>query len=280
MKNINLILLITLSIIIYSCSAPKKGIDWPEDRPKPPVKHEAKPEQKAVEPKKEESKPAKKYLKRMGYVVQVGAFSNMDNAVRLTDILENRGYDAYHIRAKVNGRWFYRVRFGDYQTYAQAKRNGDAIVEAGLVDSYFIAPPNKVDFTRLGIRDQKKLRLALVRTVKEYLGVRYKWGGISRRTGFDCSGLMMVTYRLNGLNLPRNSRAQFDAGDTVSKSRMQPGDLVFFATGRNRKRVSHVGMYIGGGKFVHAPNKRKRIKIENMNGRYYRSRFLGAKTYL
>ena len=63
-----------------------------------------------------------------------------------------------------------------------------------------------------------------------FWGVPYRWGGEDRQNGFDCSGLTMVSYRLNGLNLPRNSRAQFQAGRSVAKKNLQQGDLVFFAT--------------------------------------------------
>ena len=72
----------------------------------------------------------------------------------------------------------------------------------------------------------------------------YRWGGVNSTSGFDCSGLTMVCYRLNGLNLPRNSRAQFAAGKKVSKNDLRPGDLVFFAT-KGGSRVTHVGMYLG-----------------------------------
>jgi cell wall-associated NlpC family hydrolase len=89
----------------------------------------------------------------------------------------------------------------------------------------------------------------------------------------------MVVYRLNGLQLPRSSSAQWQAGIPINSSQLLKGDLVFFATSGGQ-RVSHVGIYVGDNKFLHAPGKNRKIRISSLSGKYYKSRYLGARRYL
>src|SRR5256884_5834792 len=102
-----------------------------------------------------------------------------------------------------------------------------------------------------------------------YLGVRYVWGG-SSPSGFDCSGLVSYVFAQIGVSVPHSSYAQFGMGTSVSIGELQPGDLVFF-TG-----ASHVGIYIGGGQFIHAPHTGDVVKISSLRG-YYSSNFAGAR---
>ena len=113
----------------------------------------------------------------------------------------------------------------------------------------------------------------------QFLGTPYRYGGNTPDSGFDCSGLTMTVYQLNGLDLPRHSRTQYDAGDSIAREDLQKGDLVFFDT-RGRGKVSHVGIYIGAGRFIHAPSSGKKIRIDALSSDYYARRFVGAKTYL
>jgi cell wall-associated NlpC family hydrolase len=102
-----------------------------------------------------------------------------------------------------------------------------------------------------------------------YLGVPYVWGGASPR-GFDCSGLVMYVFAQIGVSLPHSSYAQFGMGTPVSMSELQPGDLVFFAG------ASHVGIYIGGGQFIHAPHTGTVVQISTLTG-WYAAEFAGGR---
>ena len=102
-----------------------------------------------------------------------------------------------------------------------------------------------------------------------YLGVPYVWGGASP-SGFDCSGLVMYAYAQIGVSLPHSSYAQYGYGSPVSRGDLQPGDLVFF------DGLGHVGIYIGGGSFIHAPHTGDVVKISSMTG-WYASTFVGGR---
>jgi cell wall-associated NlpC family hydrolase len=89
----------------------------------------------------------------------------------------------------------------------------------------------------------------------------------------------MAVYHLNGLNLPRSSNAQWQAGSPVNRSQLSKGDLVFFATSGGGK-ISHVGIYTGRDKFIHAVGVNKRIRVDSLSNKYFRRRYVGARTYL
>jgi cell wall-associated NlpC family hydrolase len=89
----------------------------------------------------------------------------------------------------------------------------------------------------------------------------------------------MTVYRLNGLNLPRSSREQYRTGTPVPRNRLQPGDLVFFDTS-GRGTVSHVGLYAGSGRFIHAPKSGGTIRSEQLQNPYFKRRYVGARDYL
>lgn len=110
----------------------------------------------------------------------------------------------------------------------------------------------------------------------ELLGIRYKRGGSSPETGFDCSGFVRHVFSESlGLSLPHNAAAISQAGERVEKKELQPGDLVFFNT--MRRAFSHVGIYLGDNQFVHAPRSGARVRIEDMGDRYWSRRYNGAR---
>jgi cell wall-associated NlpC family hydrolase len=120
-------------------------------------------------------------------------------------------------------------------------------------------------------------RKKIVRTALSLEGVPYRSGGSSPR-GFDCSGLTMYTYKKNGVAITRTAEGQYLESRHVSKSRMKAGDLVFFViSGRN---VSHVGIYIGGDQFVHAPSTGKAVTVEELDNPYWKPKLVGAGSYL
>ena len=108
------------------------------------------------------------------------------------------------------------------------------------------------------------------------LGVPYKKGGISEEKGFDCSGFVRYMYEKSvGLVLPRRAEDQAKATEEISRSELKPGDLVFFNT--LKRTFSHVGIYVGDGKFIHAPRPGKAVRVDDMRDAYWQKRFNGAR---
>ena len=97
-------------------------------------------------------------------------------------------------------------------------------------------------------------------------GVQYRYGGANPREGFDCSGLVYYTYRLNGHVVPRTALAQFEAARKIPLAQASEGDLVFF---RDQEKLSHVGIYLGDGRFVHAPSSGSSVRVANIDAPYY-----------
>jgi peptidoglycan DL-endopeptidase CwlO len=119
----------------------------------------------------------------------------------------------------------------------------------------------------------------VVAIAKRYLRVPYVWGGTTP-AGFDCSGLMQYSYRQIGIELPRTSRTQFHAGAYIPPNRLdllEPGDMVFFGVGGDPDQIHHVGMYVGGGDFIHAPATGDVVRITSLAGRIEsRGDYVGA----
>ena len=218
----------------------------------------------------------KRGLARIGYAIQVGAFSDLNNAVRLTQTLQDRGVNAYYFVHKTG---LYKVRFGDFPSKESACRKAENLRASGIIDEYYIVGPEDFPKSKYGKNAITYVRNEIVSTAKSFIGVPYRWGGASAEHGFDCSGLSMAVYHLNGLNLPRSSNAQWQAGSPVNRSQLSKGDLVFFATSGGGK-VSHVGIYTGGDKFIHAAGVNERIRVDSLSNKYFRRRYVGARTYL
>jgi cell wall-associated NlpC family hydrolase len=116
----------------------------------------------------------------------------------------------------------------------------------------------------------------LVVNAMGFLGVRYKYGGNDPEEGLDCSGFVRAVYgQTLGMVLPRRAAEQANATQTISRAELKPGDLVFFNT--MRSAFSHVGIYIGDNKFIHAPRAGARVRIEDMRESYWTKRFNGAR---
>ncbi|MDX9706144.1 MAG: C40 family peptidase [Azospira sp.] len=108
------------------------------------------------------------------------------------------------------------------------------------------------------------------------VGVNYRRGGTDPDSGLDCSGLVQFVFRESlGLDLPRTSREMSALGNRVGRKELQPGDLVFFNT--MRRAFSHVGIYLGDDRFLHAPRSGGEVRVEDMRGRYWAARYNGAR---
>lgn len=251
-------ILLLIPMLMISCSRAHRTARW-------------------IPPLSSKTVKQKPVLELMGYTIQAGAFKKVENAVRLTERLKNNhGLDATYYLASDK---FFKVRFGNFPTKEQARKRAQSLKEAKIIEEYYIVQPEEYSVARQKQYGTDYLREALVKTAKDFIGVPYLWGGASSDDGFDCSGLTMTVYQLNGLNLPRNSKKQFDVGTAVNKSDLQKGDLVFFSEKR-RSSVSHVGIYIGDGKFIHASSHGKKIQIDSLSSNYFTNQYMGSKTYL
>ena len=249
-------------------------------------------------------------ISRIGYAIQMGAFADVKNAERFTSRLQAKGLDAFYFR-KDNG--VYAVRFGDFPGKDKARAVAAKLVADRLIDSYYIAPPNEVVFARpqapgwqkprpeeirapqassppdrskqverpdkpqpkVTARGEKDMGAIAARTAERFVGIPYRWGGENVVDGMDCSGFVRAVYNLCGLSIPRTSRDQFKAGDSVAKDDLRDGDLVFF--GSSEETINHVGIYVGEGKFIHAPKPGGEVRVESMNFAYWAKRFTGAR---
>jgi cell wall-associated NlpC family hydrolase len=116
----------------------------------------------------------------------------------------------------------------------------------------------------------------IAREARAQIGVPYRWGGNEPARGFDCSGLVAYVHAREGIAVPRTAAAQFAAADKVGERELRSGDLVFFRLVSRSRDVSHVGIYTGQRRFVHAPQTGRDVAEASLDDPYYRERFAGA----
>ena len=124
---------------------------------------------------------------------------------------------------------------------------------------------------------ETELRDKIVETAKSYLGTKYKFTGKSE-AGFDCSGFCGFVFSVNGLTLPRSSGEIFKEGEKIDIENAKPGDLVFFKIRKNA--ISHVGIYLGDGNFIHSPSSGRTVCVEYIGQEYWRDRLAGFASYI
>jgi peptidoglycan DL-endopeptidase CwlO len=132
-----------------------------------------------------------------------------------------------------------------------------------------LAPQSALPAKRSHAREEAAARVTTF--ARKFVGVPYRYGGSSPRSGFDCSGFVAYVYRHFGVRLPHYTVAQFGHGLHVRSHRLRPGDLLFF------NGLGHVGLYVGRGRFLHAPNSRSRVRVDSLRHGWYASRFDGAR---
>ena len=256
----------------------------PHARTVPPGPEGARPSFAAPERPAPSGVPAES-LSRMGYTIQVGAFAVLDNAIALAKTLTAAGLDAFYFPS---GAGLFKVRFGNFPTQEAALAEAKSLKAEGRIGDYFIVGPADYAVTRPSLTKPPAdvsppppsvIRDRLVETAKSFIGVEYAWGGTSTRSGFDCSGLVRAVYQLNGLAMPRLVGDQYQAGAPVPGDKLRKGDLVFF-TAAPGGPLSHVGIYIGDGVFIHAPGSGKYVRRESLDSAYFKSHLAGCRTYL
>lgn len=256
-------------------------------------------------------------LNRLGYAIQMGAFADVKNAERFTAALQKKGIEAFYFRND-NGIYAVRfgdfatrdkARAAAQRLVADRLINGfyiappHEIVFAHPKEAGWQKPPRKEitsprtaevpktpkDNGKVGTgeiaesarqrpaRESGDMGAIAARTAERFVGIPYRWGGENVVDGMDCSGFVRAVYNLCGLSIPRNSRDQYKAGDPVLKDNLRDGDLVFF--GSSADNINHVGIYVGNGKFVHAPRRGEDIRLSSVDESYFEKRFIGARRY-
>lgn len=168
------------------------------------------------------------------------------------------------------------------QTMAAAPSLPEAICPADVLEALF-APSLIAELAgsiapdaRASVGASRDPRHTLVDFALQLRDIRYRRGGRVPATGFDCSGFVHYVFaNVLGLDLPSDSASQFSSGEKIARAEMQAGDLVFFRT--HGKHVSHVGIYLGDGQFIHAPTTGERVKVSSLGESYWSRRFAGAR---
>ncbi|MBI2353523.1 MAG: C40 family peptidase [Deltaproteobacteria bacterium] len=217
------------------------------------------------------------------YAVRFGDFPTRDKARVIAEkLVSDRLIGSYYI-APPNEVVFSRPREPGWQKSPQEEIRApreSAPADAGK------GPADVVKDKSGDVKDKPRQKTArgdrdmgaiAARTAERFVGIPYRWGGNNVVDGMDCSGFVRAVYNLCGVSIPRTSREQFSAGEAVTRDELRDGDLVFF--GSSQEKINHVGIYVGSGRFVHAPRQGEEIKVSTVDESYFERRFVGARRY-
>ena len=183
---------------------------------------------------------------------------------------------------------YIRTGAGTNYDKAGSLKNGAIVTITGETNGWYKISSGYVSSDYVSIVDEATAKAAqaaaantsngqkMAEFALKYVGYPYVYGGSSPK-GFDCSGFVKYVCNQFGYNVNRTASAQMDNGTSVSRDQLQPGDLVFFRKSGSSSRASHVGIYVGGGKFVHASTSKVGVIVSGMNEAYYTSGFVGAR---
>ncbi|MDD5686828.1 MAG: NlpC/P60 family protein [Elusimicrobia bacterium] len=208
------------------------------------------------------------------YYIQAGVFRDKESAKNLLVYLASHNYSA-----TLNFNNNYKVIVGPYKEkekaeFAVSKLLSEENISANLVDEF---NENKTVLAEEDVDISEEVVAELVNFAFDFLGVRYKYGGMDPEKGIDCSYFVQTIYESLGTILPRTSRLQFKIGKKIKLDELMPGDLVFFKKNTYGSRISHVGLYIGNDEFIHASYGAQKVTISSLNEMYFKSRFMGAR---
>ena len=263
------------AVTVQETPTEAQPVETPEEPEKP-----VEPENKPVE----ETKPEEEKVIKTAYVSSDGlrVRSEPNTTSEILDSLSKN--TKISILKELDG--WYKVKVGDVVGYVSAKYVSDTkVTEATSRDGTTLKDNEN---TTQQTEEQPKEQVAqpsettgttgaaVVEYAKKLVGSKYKAGGASPETGFDCSGFTTYVYKQFGVTLNRSAKDQIKNGVAVEKSNLQLGDLVIFRD-RANKTVGHVGIYIGDGNFVHAANEGSGVKITSLSLSYYSARYVGAR---
>jgi len=146
----------------------------------------------------------------------------------------------------------------------------------GLMSISNAKPQDKLEIIfNQKIKKSKLTKRDVIKTAKSFLGTKYVFGGNTKK-GIDCSGFIKTVMKKHGKNLPRTASQQASSGKHINKKKLRPGDLVFFKN-TYKRGISHVGIYLGNNKFIHASSGAKKVTISNLNKKFYQQHYAGAR---
>ena len=235
-----------------------------------------------VTDKKEETTTVKS-ISKTGYVSADGLIVRKEASTSSDEMDSLAKNDKVEIIGQVDG--WYQIKLNGKTGYVSAKyisdtkitettsRSGSSIKEEKVTP---MEVEEKTEETTSSTTSNSNKGTSVVEYAKSYLGCKYVSGGSSPTTGFDCSGFTSYVYKNFGVSLSRSSKGQINDGVAVSRSDLQPGDIVVFNNSGNTS-IGHVGIYIGGDNFIHAANPSQGVTITSLSSSYYSKRYVGAR---